>query len=719
MIKKASITAALFVGIIFLGLIGYLLIIFAGNYVIDEKKLVMNETTTIVDEEEHVITKLYVQNRELVDIKDIPDHVKNTFLAVEDIRFYEHSGIDMKAIFRALYRDLLAGSKVEGGSTITQQLAKNIFLSNEKSFLRKTKEVIIALNLEHEYTKSKILEMYLNQIYFGHGAYGIQSASHLYFNKKVSELTVEEGALLAALPKAPASYSPIDYPEKSKERRDLVLSLLAKHNFISAQEAVRLQGKTLSLNVQKLTKDESYLTYIDMILEEAEKKYHLTSAEVLRGGYKIVVPMNKTVQQTVFKLFQKGEYFPGSNSEERPEGGLVLMDSTTGGIIAVQGGREYAPQGFNHIYAKRQPGSTFKPLAVYGPALESENYDPYTLLKDERINYGGYEPQNYNNSYQGEVTMYDALKDSLNAPAVWLLNEMGIDKAKKTLTKLDFAIFDNDLKIALGGIDEGVSPYQLMKAYRAFNENGKLIEPYVISKIYNQNGKLIGQAVPEEKQVFSKQTAWYMTKMLEAVVKEGTAQKGEIHTALAGKTGTTSYEKIQNGNRDAWFVGYTPEVVGAVWIGYDRTDNNHYLTGGSSYPTALMKDLLNEMPSQNGLVFKKPKGAAELEPPIRFVEINDLEGGVTFANGWPSVRLTWTPAEDDRLQYHIYETDGEKRTLLDTVTGAGEYISKNLSLFTEKQYLIVPYNPQIDREGKESNAANVDLFPGVFQKSNS
>ncbi|MCJ7987625.1 transglycosylase domain-containing protein [Priestia sp. OVL9] len=214
MYKKGLYAIAALVGIFLLGLIGYIIILFLGNYVIDEKKIVMDSATRLVDENGDELTKLYVKNRDLVSIDKIPKHVQQAFISIEDVRFYEHHGIDFKSIGRALYRDILAGGSVEGGSTLTQQLAKNVFLSNDKTLLRKTKEVVVAINLEQRYSKQKLLEMYLNQIYFGHGAYGIQAASKLYFNKDVSELTVEEGALLAALPKAPNSYSPILHPEK-------------------------------------------------------------------------------------------------------------------------------------------------------------------------------------------------------------------------------------------------------------------------------------------------------------------------------------------------------------------------------------------------------------------------------------------------------------------------------------------------------------------------
>lgn len=251
MVKKSLIALGVLIGSLIIGFFAYLFIILAGDYVIDEKALVMDSATLLVTEDGDKITKIYDENREIVSIEDIPKHVQEAFVAVEDSRFYKHNGIDVKAISRAIYKDILAGGKVEGGSTITQQLAKNVFLSHEKSWFRKTKEAVIAINLERRYPKDKILEMYLNQIYFGHGAYGIQLAAKTYFNKDVSDLTVAEGAMLAGLPKAPNYYSPLKHPKEAKDRRDLVLALMEKQDYLSPSETVRAQGKRSHLIFSK------------------------------------------------------------------------------------------------------------------------------------------------------------------------------------------------------------------------------------------------------------------------------------------------------------------------------------------------------------------------------------------------------------------------------------------------------------------------------------
>lgn len=694
------------------GLLVYAIVILAGNYVIDNEKLVLNNSSSLVDESGNLITRVYVENRQPVSIDEIPEHVQEAFVAVEDSRFYEHSGIDYRSIGRAVYRNILAGGKAEGGSTITQQLTKNVFLTNEKSWLRKIKEVFISLNLERRYSKDEILEMYLNQIYFGHGAYGLQTASNLYFNKDVSELTLEEGALLAGLPKAPNSYSPINNEESSKERRDLILTLMQNQGFITADESVRAKGKTIALDIQNPVKDEALYTYIDMVMAEAQNRYQLSQEELMTGGYRIVVPMDQSMQKTTYEKLQNDVYFPEGN--EDAQASVMLMDSESGGVLAVQGGRDYVRLGLNRVNVKRQPGSTFKPISVYAPALESGAWSPYSMLRDERLAYGDYRPQNYNKQYQGEMTMYDALVQSANAPAVWLLNELGVNRSLDMVSKFGFKISDHKLGIALGGLEEGVTPYQLTRAYRAFNEEGRIIEPYFIKEIYDHTGEQIGKASPVQTEVISKQNAWNMTRMLESVVTDGTATAGTAQTQIAGKTGTTTYPGVPGATMDAWFVGYTPNVVGAVWMGYDSTTKDHYLKEGSAYPTVLFKDIVNELPSERlDVAFEKPEDVDDLAPPVPLLAVEDLEASMRLGGkGLLSVDLTWTASDDERVRYNIYEVHNGERELIESNVTGGSHTLSRLNPFSSKTYEVVPYDNQAGIEGEASNVAEAEFNLG-------
>lgn len=718
--KKIYLAGGLFAGTFILGFIGYLGIIFAGHYVIQPEDLVFDSASKIVDTNGDLITKLYVQDRHPVAIQDIPDSVQNAIVSIEDSRFYDHGGIDVRGIGRALYTDILAGSKVEGGSTITQQLAKRVFLSSDKTWLRKTKEAIIAINLERRYSKKQILDMYLNQIYFGHGAYGIATAADFYFHKKVKDLTIPEAALLAAIPNAPSLYSPIEHPKNALKRRDLVLSLMAKKGYITPEQAVAYKQTTLGLHLHQTKKHAAYGTYVDMVLQEAKNKYHLSSSAVYKGGYTFVVPMNSKAQKVSYHLFQDKSYFPGNDPTRPPQSALVFMSSKTGGVLAVQGGRNYVRRGINRVNVKQQPGSALKPLAVYGPALESKKFTPYTLLKDEKMAYpafGGWQPHNYSGQYRGKMTMYDALRVSANAPAVWLLNKIGISKGKHYLHELGINIPDQGLSIALGGLKYGVTPLKLAAAYRAFDAGGKVVKPYFISKIYDRNGRLIAKAHPRQKQVFSPQTAWYMTKMLQAVVSNGTATRGEVTTALAGKTGTTTDPSLPGVDADAWFVGYTPKAVGAVWMGYDKTTKSHHLTGGSGYPTLLFKDLLKQLPEQLHLSFHIPKGVSNLQSPVRLVQIKSVQAHMKLGSyGLPAVKLTWSPAHDKRQVYHIYTIENGKKSRIGSVTGKGSFTDQSVNPFAIPEYVVVPYNPQTHQEGKPSKVVTADWVPHRVKK---
>lgn len=708
-------------------LIGFVLLMGAGIYLssviigaaaLDEKQFVMPETTEIYSTDGEKLAELYVENREIVEIEEIPQHVKDAFIAIEDIRFYEHQGIDPRAILRALYRDIIAGAKVEGGSTITQQLAKNAFLSNEKTILRKTKEVLIAMGLERKFSKEEILSLYLNQIYFGHGAYGIHSAAETYFNKRVDELTVDEAALLAGIPKAPSHYSPAVDREKAKARRDTVLSVMERNGFLTEEEVAMYQEKAVPDRIYQSEEQSAYYAYIDMVLEEAEKKARIRPEEIYRGGYDIVVPMNKEMQIASYQLFQANDYFP--EGSEDVEAAFVMVDHQTGGIVAVQGGRNYVRLGLNRAKAKRQPGSVLKPLAVYAPALISEKYHPYSLLKDEQMDFDGYSPRNHNDVYRGEITMVDAMTESTNTAAVWLYDQLDRKETKDFLHKVGLSIEDEGLAVALGGLSEGVSPLELASAYTAFSNLGVKTTPYVIEEIRDRNGEVLYEKTVEKTKVMSAQDAWFMTRMLENVVKEGTATPGHTNYPLAGKTGTTSFTDVEGATRDAWFVGFTPRWTGALWIGYDKTTEDSYVEGGSAYPTRLFKEIINRTPPEDQIAsgFEPPDNVRDLDAPVRLQAVDDLKGSLTLkGSGLFNVHLRWTPNDDRRVQYIIYEINDGEREEIGRVEGVGEFIVDGVNIFHLHDYMVVPLNPQTEQKGEPSNVASITLG-SLFERQN-
>ncbi|MBB6449526.1 penicillin-binding protein 2A [Geomicrobium halophilum] len=694
----------------------YAAVLVAGSLLVDESKLDFPETTTLVDEEGEELGRLYIEDREYVSIKEVPEEVQQAFISVEDHRFYDHQGVDFWAIGRALYRDILAGAKVEGGSTITQQLAKNVFLEQDQTWLRKTKEVLISMNLERRFSKETILEMYLNQIYFGHGTYGISRAAETYFDKPVSELTTAEGALLAAIPKAPYQYSPASDVENAEIRRNTVLALMEQHGYIDENEQQAAEGEAITTDIyEKPGMNESLYTYVDMVVEEGRERFELSENELFTGGYTIQLPINSEMQEASFEAMQSQENFPGDN--ENVQGSFVLLDNSTGAVKAIHGGRDYVRKGLNRSLVPRAPGSAFKPISVFAPALASGDYKPYSLLKDEEMvyeDYDDYSPENLSGEYSGSMTMRDALVNSTNAPAVWLLDQMGVGTGKQWAEQAVSSFDDSDsgLSMALGGLSEGVSPLEMAEAYTTFANEGVKSEPYFISKIESTDGRELYVHEENQEKLLEEQEAWYMTRMLEDVVDEGTGQAGDTDHALAGKTGTTGFEQVEGGNRDAWFVGYTPQYTGALWMGHDQTTEEDYLEGGSSYPTSMFKDILNTANvDQEAIAFQKPEGVEDLEPPVQLATVDDLSAGLTLqGEGFINVELNWTEADDERLVYNVYEVNGDEANKIDEVEGEGSYTVTGANMFSLNDYMVVPLNPQTGQEGEPSNIADVEMM---------
>lgn len=558
------------------------------------------QPTIIYDQNGEIASKISNSSIEGVGIKQIPKEVIHAVIATEDQRFYKHNGINYFAIMKAFFKNMLSGDIVAGGSTVTQQLAKNAFLTHERTYTRKVKELIITKKIERTYSKDEIMERYLNQIYFGEGAWGIQRAAKTYFGKDASELSLSESAMLAGLIKAPSILSPFKNMEKSVQRRDLVLSLMEKERYISEDDVAKAKQQPVVLNEEKVEDeyDGKYPYYVDHIIQEAMTKYKLTKNEVLSGGIHIFTELNPTIQKGTEEVYQNDYFFPASQNDQLLQSGAIFIDPKSGGIQALVGGRgQHTFLGFNRAtQLVRQPGSTMKPLAVYSPALE-EGYEVFDLLQDRPLDFGGYQPKNFDRQYRGEVTMYEAVVNSYNVPPVWLLNEIGLQQGTKAVEEFGIPLKESDhaLGIALGGMHEGTSPLAMAQAYTTFANNGTMVEAHAILKIEDIDGKVIAKWKSKSTEVTKPEVAQKITYMLRGVVKEGTGKKAFMEGIdIAGKTGSTQLPFAnEGGTKDHWFVGYTPDIVGAVWLGYDQTDENHYLATSSSGTTpVIFKEIL-------------------------------------------------------------------------------------------------------------------------------
>lgn len=548
----------------------------------------LTQSTIIYDKDGEIASEISINRKDNRAIEDIPKHVQFAVIAIEDHRFYEHNGFDIKGMTRAFFKNLFAGRITGGGSTITQQLTKNALLSPEKTYKRKVEELFLAVEIEKNYDKNDILQMYLNQVYFGNNAWGIDRAASRYFNKDVTELTISEAALLAGLLKAPSALDPTKHYERAIERRNVVLSRMKEFSFITDQQYEQAIKEKIELKqgTGSFVKG-SYPYYVDAVLDEAIQTYGLSQEEIFTRGYQIYTELDQNIQHALENVYVQNSLFPNGKGKTIVQSGAVLLDPASGGVRGLVGGRgEHVFRGFNRAtHLKTQPGSTLKPLVVYTPALE-EGYEATSMLVDKEMAFDTYKPENYSKTYRGEVPLYEAVEDSLNIPAVWLLDQIGIEKGMDALDRfgIPYEKKDEYLGIALGGMHKGTSPLKLAEAYATFPNEGKRKKGHVISKIVGPTGKTIVEFKQTTVKVTSKKVANEMTSILLNVVETGTGKAVQIpNVQLAGKTGSTQlpYKDI-NGTKDQWFVGYTANLVGAVWLGYDKTDREHYLTGRSS-----------------------------------------------------------------------------------------------------------------------------------------
>lgn len=570
---------------------GYLLYL-AKTSNVSTLKAGLEQTTTVYDIDGDEAGTLYSHKGSFISLDNISPSIQATVISTEDKRFYDHKGFDVIGIARSAVGFVLNRGRISGGgSTISQQLAKNAYLTLDQTLIRKLKELFLAIEIEKQYTKNEILEMYLNNAYFGNGVWGVEDASHKYFGKDASDVSLTEAATIAGMLKAPTTYNPRDNMENALSRRNIVLDLLIKNEGVSQEigEAAKNESLQLEDDYQQ-TKGYQYPYYFDAVIEEAINKYGLNEEELLNKGYKIFTSLDQNYQSRMDRTYENDWLFSNASDGTLLQSGSVAMDPKTGGVSAVVGGRgEHTFRGFNRAtQIKRQPGSIMKPLAVYTPALES-GYEIDSILKDEKKSYGSddYTPENYDYNYAGEVPMYQALAQSLNAPAVWLLDQIGLEKGIKKVEKFGIPVQEKDkyLGLALGGTTGGVSPLQMASAYTVFSNAGLRSEGFFITKIVDATGAIIVDNTEHKtKKVTSPEIAEKMTSMLLGVFTNGTASSNAPSGyKIAGKTGSTEVSFNESGGTtDQWTVGYTPDIVVATWIGFDETDENHYMETGSS-----------------------------------------------------------------------------------------------------------------------------------------
>ncbi|EEW52908.1 PBP1A family penicillin-binding protein [Limosilactobacillus antri] len=553
----------------------------------------LSRPTMIYDNKKQSAGSLYSQKGTYVKLNNISSSVPDAVLSTEDRNFYHEHGFSVKGLSRAafllvknklLHRDYISG----GGSTLTQQLVKNAFLTQQQTFSRKAREIFIAVEVENQYPKNEILTMYLNNAYFGHGVWGVQDAARRYFDVNASQLTVPQAATLAGMLTSPGIYDPIDHPDATRARRNMVLQLMVENKKLSQSAATAYKKTPLGINSGYVANDSyKYPYFFDAVISEAASQYNISEKSIMNDGYKIYTTLDQDQQRSMQDTYDNDNNFPDNSADgTMVQSASIAMNPKTGGVTAVVGGRgKHVFRGFNRAtQMRRQPGSTIKPIVVYAPALE-HGYFYDSELQDKKQSYGtnNYTPKNYDDTYSGKVPMYKALYESLNAPAVWLLNKIGVNQGYKMAEKFGLPVEkgDKNLALALGGMTKGVSPQQIARAYAAFDNDGQMPTPYYITKIVDASGKVVAQNKGSKvKHVVSSKTAREMTSMLIGVYEHGTGESAKpAGYTLAGKTGTTNsgVKGDESNDRDKWIVGYTPDVVVATWEGYDDTNSNHVL----------------------------------------------------------------------------------------------------------------------------------------------
>ncbi|MBI4690012.1 MAG: penicillin-binding protein 1A [Nitrospirae bacterium] len=585
----AVLTALSVVTGIIVGFIYWMLADLPGIKALEE--YVPMESSQVYSADGNLIAEFYIERRTFIPHYRIPEHVKKAFISVEDIRFYRHPGVDLIGILRALYQDIKAGSIVQGGSTITQQLTKMLFLKPDRSIKRKLKEAALSIRIEKHYTKDEILGLYLNQAYFGTRAYGIEAAAMTYFGKSTSELNIAEAALLASLPKAPSVYNPFRNPGKAIERRERVLKEMLKHKFITRDQYEEAERVPLPPVPHFRRYDAPY--FVETLRQVLEARY---GNELYTAGYKIYSALDLGIQQIAEEAVKKGISLVEKRTKPGVEAALIAINIRTGHIKALVGGSDFWQKQFNRaVHALRQPGSAFKPF-VYATAIE-KGMTSKDIIDDSPVWFSGsrpgemWSPKNYDGTYYGSVTLKTALAQSLNAATVRLADKVGIKNVIEMAKRLGIeSELQPYMSLAIGASD--VTLLEMVSAYSTFT-SGHRAKPVLYERILNRDGVVLEETNTAVEALLSEEIANEMRVLLMAVVEEGTARNArEIKKPVYGKTGTT------NNYTDAWFIGFDDKIAVGVWVGRDDHSPIGPKETGSRAALPIWIEFMKKVPPQ-------------------------------------------------------------------------------------------------------------------------
>ncbi|MDU9694225.1 transglycosylase domain-containing protein [Priestia aryabhattai] len=712
-IFKATMVSLLFTAIV--GLLTGLIVNqrFASIELDGEKLRIEPKPTRIYDAQGNKMAEFEKDRKEMTPYSEIPKEIIEGVVATEDREFFNHAGVNVRTIFRAVLVDLRSGSFEQGGSTVTQQLAKGIYLNPGKTLDRKIQEAVYATAIEKEYSKQDIIAFYLNHNFYGQRAYGVKNAIKTYFGMTIEEFEKQDkidriarSALLAGIPQSPSVLNPYANKEQAMQRRNTVLTNMYVRGYITREEYEAAKTKDfLVLQQPKIADDEQihYPEYVHYVLSEASKILDMPIEEVMYSGVTLYTSFEPEVYKAMRQHMSNSSLYPTNpaGDDQKIQGASVFVNPQNGEIYAMTGSRDEITQflSFNRAFqAKRGPGSSFKPIMDYGPALETGKWNPYSTVQCQS-SFGTYFVKDHN--CNGSKSMAEALRLSNNGPAVWMLQQVGIDYARAYVKKLGIDLTDNDvyLPIALGGLEYGVTPLEMADAYQVFANGGKRAEAHTIRRMVNYLDEVVYE--PEQpKQVIRAEAADQMKSMLRSVVTNGTGRNAEVPGyKISGKTGTNE-NPSGHGNKDIWFAGFTDNMVGIVWMGFDNADSRHYIPSGqTSYIAAKM---FGEIAKDTLKILPKAKITAQQSnvDKISIELFRNTEGN--------QVTVKWE--DKPGLKYEIHRNDAIIGDSLD-----GSYTDTNLKAEKTYTYQVVGFDEKTGQKVLESNKSSIQL-PKVEEK---
>ncbi len=666
LLRLVSVIFVFCLGVVLAGMIALKLYLTSLPPIKNLNTLKPNIVTTFCASDGEVIKTFAAYTYANVELKEVPDQLVKALIATEDKNFYKHPGYDILGLARSMVANILAGHVVQGASTITQQLSRILFLSNEKTFTRKIKELQVAAQIEKTISKDKILEMYLNNVYLGSGAYGVKGAARIYFNKNLNQLTLPEMALIAGLPQAPSVYSPYNNKKLAEKRRNQVLLRMYKMKYIDKETYENAKKAPITLSTMPIMYATNKAPYFcDYVMKELQK-LGFTEDEIVNGGYRVITTLNYKAQVKANEAIIKNLNAWGLKNDKN-QAAVFSFSPIDGRILVYAGGKDYTKSQYDRVTQSARPsGSAFKPF-IYTAAIE-KGYSPNDMIDDLPFKAGGWTPRNYGNKYRGPIPLYTALMVSSNVCTARLMDAIGVRPVIQLARVMGITTpIPYDYTISLGS--NSVKLFEMTRAYGVFANGGFKVEPFAIERVESSRGTVLYEAKKARtSKVLNINTAATMTAIMKTVITNGTGRAANIGKPAAGKTGTTDDSK------DAYFIGFTPDVVTGVWVGNDDNSKMGGITGGT-VPALIWKDVM--------LVATEPYGNSDFEYPE--VILNPFKAPGVSIIPQSEAKKIMEEKEKEKAKELEQEKEAEENIQAPTVIKPSEALQQTLTPIKKKE----------------------------------